>query len=275
MLVEVVLVNNGSTDNTYSLITSWANEMPFPVKAIDEGRPGLAIARNTGIAASEGAVLAFTDDDCTLNGDYLLRLRAHYATDTTPLIRGGRVELGDPTDQPFTIVLGNHTIRMNNLTFPGGFIIGANLTMSRGVLDKLGLFDIRFGAGAVLRAGEDTDYICRARRAGIPVEYVPDMIVKHFHGRKDKASIARLNDGYNIANGALYAKHIRDVALFKHFYWNCKNGLSGVITGKNVYDETFGVTYRTLIISNVKGMGLYWYHTVRNWAGTKTHRSAR
>jgi len=123
-------------------------------------------------------------------------------------------------------------------------------------------------------AGEETDYIYRAHRAGIPVEYVPDMIVRHFHGRKDRASITRLNDGYNIAGGALYAKHIRDATLLRHFYWNWKNGVRGLITGKNVYDDTFGWTYSTLICSTVKGMILYWYEALRNWAATASSRVA-
>jgi glycosyltransferase involved in cell wall biosynthesis len=257
--VEVVLVNNGSTDDTQRIIEDWAELMPFTVKTIYEGSKGLAIARNTGITASEGAILAFTDDDCTLNSDYIIRLHEHYTTDTTPVVRGGRVELGDPTDQPFSILLGAMTVRMTDISFPGGFIMGANMTMKRAVIEKLGPFDTRFGAGAVFMAGEDTEYIYRAHRAGFLVEYVPDMIVKHFHGRKDKNSITSLSQGYDIADGALYAKYIRDRQLQKHFYWTCKNGLRGIIYGKNVHDEVFAKTHTALIISTLKGMLLYWY----------------
>ena len=270
--VEVVLVDNGSTDDTHRIVEEWARLMPFPVKQIYEGRKGLALARNAGIAASEGAILTFTDDDCTLNNDYLIRMREHYAKDVTPVVRGGRVELGDPTDQPFTILLGDQTARMTDVSFPGGFIIGANMTMNREVCERLGSFDTRFGAGAVFMAGEETDYVYRAHRAGIPVEYVPDMIVKHFHGRKDKASIAHLSYGYDIANGALYAKYIRDGRLLRHFYWNCKNCLRRVISGRSIYDEARNGTHTNLITATVKGMMLYWYQLVRL---KKTHDDAR
>ena len=263
MAAEVVLVDNGSTDDTHRIIEEWARLTPFPVKQIYEGRKGLAIARNAGMAASEGAILAFTDDDCTLNSDYVIRLREHYAKDTTPVIRGGRVELGDPTDQPFSILLGDQTVRMTDITFPGGFIIGANVTIKREVSDRLGPFDTRFGAGAVFMAGEETDYVYRAHRAGIPVEYVSDMTVKHFHGRKDRASIARLSFGYDIAGGALYAKYIGDWHLLRHFYWICKNCVRGALSGNNVYDEAFGCTYISLIATTVKGMLLFWYHAFR------------
>ena len=263
MAVEVVLVDNGSTDDTQTIIQSWAQLVPFPVKPVYQARKGLALARNTGIAASKGAILVFTDDDCILNDDYLIRLRAHYAQDHTPVIRGGRVELGDPTDQPFTILLGDLPARMTDVSFPGGFIIGANMTMTREVCERLGPFDTRFGAGAVFMAGEETDYVYRAHRARIPVEYVPDMIVKHFHGRKDKSSIAHLSYGYDIANGALYAKYIRDGRLLRHFYWNCKNCVRRLISGHNIYDEACDGTNINLIIATIKGMMLYWYQLVR------------
>ena len=260
--VEVVLVNNSSTDNTQDVIESWAELMQFQVKPILESRKGLSFARNTAVAYSSGKILVFTDDDCTLNGDYLVRMLEHYERDSEPVIRGGRVELGDPTDQPFSILLGDQTLRRTDLTSLGGFIIGANMTMAREVFKSVGLFDTRFGAGAIFMAGEDTDFIYRAHRAGIPVEYVPDMIVKHFHGRKDRSSIDSLNYGYTISEGAIYAKHIRDVKLLKHFYWNCRKWVRGLATGHHLYDETFGVTYTTLIRNTVKGMALYGAYTL-------------
>ncbi len=260
--VEVVLVNNNSTDDTQNAIESWAAQMEFHVQLIQERQPGLSNARNAGVAASMGELLVFTDDDCTLNDDFLSRMLAHYEKDIEPTIRGGRVELGDPSDQPFSILLRDHIVRMTDLTSPGGFIIGANMTMKRDVLSILGPFDIRFGAGAVFMAGEDTDFIYRAHRAGLPVEYVPDMIVKHFHGRKDRSTINSLNYGYTIAEGALYAKHIRDGKLLKHFYWNCRTWLRTLGTKENVYDINIGATYTTLIWNNLKGMLMFCVNTI-------------
>jgi len=74
------------------------------------------------------------------------------------------------------------------VTCAGGFILGCNMAMQRIVFDKLGPFDERFGAGAVFKSGEDTDYVLRAYFAGIPVEYVPDMVVYHFHAEENVIS---------------------------------------------------------------------------------------
>ena len=59
--------------------------------------------------------------------------------------------------------------------------------------------------------GNDTDYGMRAYLAGFPVEYVPDVIVKHFHGRRDAKSVRRLVEKYCVGGGAVYAKF-----LWKH-----------------------------------------------------------
>jgi hypothetical protein len=53
--------------------------------------------------AARGSILVFVDDDCELDSGYLRELERHYAEDETLAIRGGRVELGNPNDLPFTI----------------------------------------------------------------------------------------------------------------------------------------------------------------------------
>lgn len=256
LAIEVVLVDNGSNDNTQEIVTGWKSKSSFPVIIVQEFQRGLSHARNAGLSASSGDIIAFTDDDCTLNADYFLALRRHYDRDTVATMRGGRVELGDPTDLPFSIKLEGHKIVMNDMSHPGGFIIGANMTMKREVVDKLGLFDVRFGAGAPFKAAEETDYIYRAQRAKIPVEYVPDLIVQHFHGRKEKNEIVRLNEGYHIGGGALYAKYASQWQLLRHFYWDTRKCFQEMFGGP-AYDPTIGLSYRTVVKGNIKGMWLY------------------
>src|SRR5882757_8126120 len=64
--IDLVVVDNGSTDNTRKIIEDWAASAPLPVHLVCETRPGLAAARNAGVAAATGTLLAFTDDDCAL-----------------------------------------------------------------------------------------------------------------------------------------------------------------------------------------------------------------
>jgi GT2 family glycosyltransferase len=257
--VEVVVVDNGSVDNTQTVINDWSKRVRFPVQNILEHKPGLSAARNAGIAKANGTVCVFTDDDCTLNSDYLVILNKYLAQDRQPVIRGGKVLLGDPTDLPFTILLGDQAKQLSTPFYPPGFIIGANMVIPREAIQLVGLFDERFGAGTVFKAGEETDYVYRAYRAGVAVEYVPDLIVHHFHGRKDKAAIAFLCQGYFLANGALYAKHFYDTWQLRHFYWDLRAYMSGLLKGDTMFDKDLGITYGQILCANVKGMALYFW----------------
>jgi glycosyltransferase involved in cell wall biosynthesis len=205
---ELVLVNNGSTDDTQAVAEAWAREQGFPVTLVTELRPGLARARNAGLARARHEIVAMTDDDCELHADYLVQVARLFARDPTPRIVGGRVELGDPEDLPITIKTDPEPRRYASGTRPGGFLLGANLVLHRAVVDALGPFDERFGAGAKFIAAEDTDYVLRADLAGFVVEYVPSFVVDHYHGRRDIADAVKLSRGYNFGDGALYAKHL-------------------------------------------------------------------
>lgn len=92
--------------------------------------------------------------------------------------------------------------------FPGGFVMGANLAFSAEAIATVGSFDDRFGAGAAFVSAEDTDYLFRATRLGIPVRYDPRFVVHHHHGRRLIAEETRLLAGYSYGDGALYAKHL-------------------------------------------------------------------
>jgi glycosyltransferase involved in cell wall biosynthesis len=70
LAIEVVLVDNGSNDNTQEIVTGWKSRSSFPVIIVQEFQRGLSHARNAGLRASSGDIIAFTDDDCTLNADY-------------------------------------------------------------------------------------------------------------------------------------------------------------------------------------------------------------
>ena len=72
--IEVILVDNGSTDATPCLLAQWRAAQPFRVVLVAEPRAGLARARNRGLARRTGAIVAMTDDDCILHPDYFIRL---------------------------------------------------------------------------------------------------------------------------------------------------------------------------------------------------------
>jgi glycosyltransferase involved in cell wall biosynthesis len=251
--VELVVVDNGSTDGTARLLPRLAAASELPLTIVSETRPGLAVARNVGMARARGRILVFVDDDIRLDRHYLRDLERHYAGRDGHIIRGGRVELGDPADLPFTIKTSSARERFGRTIHPGGFIQGCNMTMHREVAGLVGSFDERFGAGGSLRAAEDTDFLLRAHLLGISIEYVPDMTVFHHHGRRTRRAIRSVYANYNIGNGGLYAKHARSAPwLLRHLYWTGRSACRESFGGPS-FDEGLRLSYWPMVAMNLAG----------------------
>lgn len=257
--LEFIFVDNGSTDGTSDVVDRWSETAPIATTLIVENRPGLSNARNTGIERARGRILAFTDDDCEVSPDYFSTVARLFAEDTAPVMRGGRVDLGDERDLPITIKTDTEHAVLNHYNHPGGFIHGCNMAFPKVLADTIGLFDTRFGAGATFRSGEDTDYIHRAFRAGFKVEYIPHLVVKHFHGRRSMDDVHRLFDGYSYGNGALYAKYmfVRDSNLRGMLRWDIRQAFKEFFGGRNL-DGALGLTYRNTVRQNIAGLWAYW-----------------
>lgn len=252
--VELIVVDNGSTDETSAVAAMFAATAPIPVRLIHEARAGLSFARNAGMAEARGDYFVFTDDDCRLSADYFRDLARHCASDDAPVIRGGRVDLGDARDAPVTIRTEMAAVWYGKLLPPGGFIHGCNMVIPRRVADRVGGFDVRLGAGSALRAAEDSDYIVRAHDCGVGVHYVPDMQVLHFHGRRGASAVRTIFRNYNIGNGALYAKHAgRAPWLLKHFYW-CLRGALKELAGGGKFDAECNLSHWSVLGQNIRGM---------------------
>jgi glycosyltransferase involved in cell wall biosynthesis len=250
---EIVVVDNGSTDGTSALVREWAKTCAFPVQLLFEAKKGLAAARNCALRNARGDLLAWTDDDCRPGKDYAADLLRHDAEDGDELVfRSGRVELGDPTDLPMTIKTGRTGIRLSqklkqaeNL---GTCIIGCNMTMRRALTDRLGFFDERFGAGTSLEAAEETDYIYRAYQDGLTVEYVPDMVVFHHHGRKSPADGYKLLRNYTISGGALFMKYFfKKPGHWRPHWGDVKNAMREIVDGKSYWEPELGLYVRDML----------------------------
>jgi hypothetical protein len=216
--------------------------------------------------AAQGELLAFTDDDCRLHPEYVKDLFRHHAADSEPVLRGGRIELGDPTDLPLTIKTTPEPIlwsrRRNSARHQpiSGQINGCNMTMPRSLVETLGPFDERFGPGSVIGSGGDTDYLFRAYLAGFTLAYVPDMAVIHWHGRKTVAEGRRLLHGYLIACGALYARHApQHFNLCRPFIWDCKNALKKILAGGVSTTTLDYFSHRDKVIYAMQGALRYWF----------------
>jgi glycosyltransferase involved in cell wall biosynthesis len=261
---EIVVVDNGSQDATSRIVEQWATSSAFPVRLLVEPRPGLSVARNRALRTAQGELFVFTDDDCRLSQEYVNDLLGHDAADTEPVLRGGRVELGDHTDLPITIKTTTTRQRFNRRTNPAtddcivGQINGCNMTMRRALVEKLGPFDERFGVGSSIESSEDSDYLFRAYLAGFTLEYVPDMTVFHYHGRKQKPVGYKLYRGYSIGTGAIYAKYFfKQPNLCLPFYWDIKKSIKEIVSGANLFYPIIGFSFKHKVAYAVLGAVRY------------------
>lgn len=220
---EIIVVDNGSVDETPAVIRQFCRAERMAIQHFHEPRQGLSLARNVGLKNASGTIIAFTDDDCVLEEDFFAAMAAHWRDISEPTLCGGRVELGSPDDQPFTIRTGDMIERFERSVHPAGFVQGCNFAFNREVLELVGEFDERLGAGSSFRAGEDTDYLIRADCAGARIEYTPTIVVHHHHGRSRPEQVRQLNRNYALGNGALYAKHWNERQwLLRNLSWDLK-----------------------------------------------------
>lgn len=249
--VQLVVVDNGSTDDTQAELARLTRALGRSIEVIYEGRAGLSRARNAGLAAATGDLVVFTDDDCHMNPDYIARALVADATDCGRLtLRGGRVLLGDPADLPLTIKLDEVSARWSkdgddaahyNL---GNSLLGANMCFRSALAERVGPFDNRLGAGSSIPGGEDTDYIFRSYEAGFTVAYDHTLIVHHFHGKRDRGQALALVKNYSIGGGALVAKHIlRSPKLVRQFRWDLKNAARDLFSRTNSFHPDIGFSH--------------------------------
>lgn len=202
---ELIVVDNGSTDGTAALLAShpWA----LPMRAVNEPIAGLSRARNAGLAAAAGDLLVFTDDDCLPDPQWLAALTDEFARTPELDVLGGRVELFDARDQPTTTRTSLERGQITTTSNADG-IIGCNMAFRRSVLAAAGEFDTALGSGTEAGAGEDVDFVYRALRAELRVEYSPDALVYHNHGRRTEEQARALRRAYTVARGALFCKYL-------------------------------------------------------------------
>jgi glycosyltransferase involved in cell wall biosynthesis len=204
---EIVVVDNDSRDGTRDIVAAFARHAPIPVRYVVERRPGLSSARNAGIRAAHGDVLAFTDDDCLVDAQWVNRIETEFRADPSLAIVGGRVELHDPRDRPVSVRTQPERALVQSLHDIVAFMIGCNMSCRRRVFADIGDFDVRFGAGATIPSAEDWDFLYRAHKAGARIVFAPTVLVFHDHGRRTDAEVERLRRAYAIGRWAFYCKH--------------------------------------------------------------------
>jgi GT2 family glycosyltransferase len=164
---EVVITDDGSSDETWDVLRDLANRTSFLMRtARNEVSGGPGAGRNRAWQAARARLVAFTDDDCVPTPTWL---EAHLLALRQSDITQGAVK-GDPSQVerlgPFSRLVG--------VPDENGLYETCNVCYRREWLVKLGGFDTRFR-----RSGEDADLAWRAKELGASTAFVEDALVHH------------------------------------------------------------------------------------------------
>ena len=174
---EVLVVNDGGTTDAQRVVRKF--DAAMRVKLIQSSHRGPAAARNAGVGASAGDLVAFTDDDCTVDTRWLERL-ATRLTSTPGAMVGGRVlnELAANRYSRASQGLQDFLYRWYHQDNGGElrFFTTNNVALRREDFERIGGFDETFTF-----ASEDRDLSDRALAAGLKLLYEPEAVVHHAH----------------------------------------------------------------------------------------------
>jgi glycosyltransferase involved in cell wall biosynthesis len=174
---EVIVVDDGSREALSLDPSAW--ESRFTLKVIRQEQAGPAAARNHGAEHANGDILAFTDDDCLPDPEWLdvLLQRVKTAPDSlcgTITYNGLEEELWPSTSQFIIDLVYAH---FNASPMEAYFLASNNIACRRDVFLNLGGFD-----GAFAKAGaEDREFCDRWRMSGRPLHMIDRPLLQHRH----------------------------------------------------------------------------------------------
>ena len=169
---EVIVVNDGSKDDTEAIARRYPS-----VRLITTVNNGLSTARNIGLAAATGTIVAYTDADVRADPDWLAYLVQPFLHSDVVAVGGPNVV---PEDDPW--------VAQCVARAPGGpthvlfddrvaeHVPGCNMAMRRDALTAIGGFNPIY-----LRAGDDVDVCWRLQAAGGTIGFAPSALVWHHH----------------------------------------------------------------------------------------------
>ncbi len=222
---DLVVVDQSCTPASADLVNRLALSDPRVSLVSDSGK-GAARARNLGIRATAGEIVAFTDDDCQPESTWLGTLVGALAEDPSAGIAYGTVSPGphNPRDGFIVGFTPDRRLRLTGKTSKlrdGG--ISANVAFRRSALVSTGGFDEVLGPGSYFPCAEDFDLAYRVLGQGYALLHVPEARLLH-HGLRDWRSGSGLVYRTYIAIGAAYMKYVRvgdmvGVALLARELW--------------------------------------------------------
>jgi len=194
---EVMVIDDGSTEDIAAIIAA------FPeVRYLRQEHVGLSAARNMGAREASGEILAYTDDDCLADEDWLSHIAAGFDDPKW-------VACGGPNIPPAP----RHEIEAVVAAAPGApahvmlndaeaeHLPGCNLAIRKAALNAIGGFREHYRT-----AGDDVDICWRLRDAGWHLRFMPGAMVWH-HRRRTFGAYLRQQRGYGHAEALLMKDH--------------------------------------------------------------------
>jgi GT2 family glycosyltransferase len=206
---EVIVVCDGCTDDSAQIASQYE-----VVRVIETPHLGLAAARNAGMEAATGEIVAYIDDDAIADPDWLTHLAASFASGPFAAVGGPNVL--PPESSWIAECVANA---------PGGpthvlvsdrdaeHVPGCNMAIRKGALERVGGFDPQFRA-----AGDDVDVCWRLLDTGERIGFSPGAVVLH-HRRATVRSYLRQQRGYGQAEALLERKHPEKYSAVGHVEW--------------------------------------------------------
>lgn len=203
---EVLVVDNAPVGNETKEVVKKYPEVTY----ILESRPGLSIARNTGIRQATGNIIAFTDDDVKVHPHWIKKIRYGFQDPNVMVVTGLMLPAELETPAQIAFHEGAHGFEWpcRPILYDGHYFearkrfgtpvwqigAGANMALRRQVVDNIGDFNELLGAGAS-GCSEDSEFWYRVLAAGWICRYEPSAVVYHYH-RGDLVSLKEQQYAY-------------------------------------------------------------------------------
>src|SRR5262249_11474966 len=210
----------------------------FPVRLIRTANHGLSSARNTGMAAASGEIVAYIDDDATPDSHWLHYLGWTYLH--TDYVAVGGPNIPPPEDGPVAECVANSPGGPVHVMFThrdAEHIPGCNCSFRRDRLAEVGGFDSRFH-----KAGDDVDICWRLLDHGWRIGFHPGAMVWH-HRRPSLRTYWKQQRGYGEAEAMLGAEWPMKYNSFGHVTWSGRlygSGLTKALGRSRVYHGFWG-----------------------------------
>jgi glycosyltransferase involved in cell wall biosynthesis len=172
---EIIIVDDGSTDNTKEILTQFKQ-----IQYYFQKNAGPASARNHGARLAKGEVLFFTDADCRPHTDWVVKLLLNL-TEMKVAVVSGSYGIANQSSRLARCVQNEIIYRHNRLMPDYPKVFGSyNFAIEKKVFDELGGFNVKYRNAS----GEDNDLSYKIIKAGYRIYFAKDALVDHFHPEK-------------------------------------------------------------------------------------------